>query len=122
MAPSTSDQVTSEVTPLLRPDPAVTGSTIENGEGTVESASIPQASLVDDDDDAETDEDAPLPKLQLLFLLLARTVEPIAYFCIFPYINQMLFDTGEVKETDVGFYSGLIVCTLKYHTRLALFY
>lgn len=118
MARSISEQVTSEVTPLLRSDPSVDASAIENGERAVQSVPVPQTSLVDDDDDAETDEDAPLPKLQLSFLLLARTVEPIAYFCIFPYMNQMLFDTGEVKTTDVGFYSGLIVCTIHPFSRI----
>lgn len=57
-------------------------------------------------DDAE---DKPLPKQQIFFLCVARLVEPIAFFCIFPFINQMIWDTGAVAETDVGFYSGLIV-------------
>lgn len=59
-------------------------------------------------DDAEED-DKPLPKDQIFLLCFARLVEPIAFFCIFPFINQMIWDTGEVAETDVGFYSGLIV-------------
>ncbi|KIX06981.1 uncharacterized protein Z518_04957 [Rhinocladiella mackenziei CBS 650.93] len=54
------------------------------------------------------DEDKPLPKQQIFFLCFARLVEPIAFFCIFPFVNQMIWDTGEVAETDVGFYSGLI--------------
>ncbi|KIW20804.1 hypothetical protein PV08_01382 [Exophiala spinifera] len=53
------------------------------------------------------DEDKPLPKDQIFFLCLARVVEPIAFFSIFPFINQMIRDTG-VAEQDVGFYSGLI--------------
>ncbi|EXJ71115.1 uncharacterized protein A1O5_06108 [Cladophialophora psammophila CBS 110553] len=71
----------------------------------------------DDDDDHENQvangangkgEDRPLPKDQILLLCFARLVEPVAFFCIFPFVNQMIWDTGEVAETDVGFYSGLI--------------
>jgi hypothetical protein len=54
-------------------------------------------------------DDTPLPKIQIFLLCFARFIEPVAFFCIFPFINQMIFDTGEVAETDVGFYSGLIV-------------
>lgn len=56
----------------------------------------------------DVDEDKPLPKEQIFFLCVARVVEPIAFFSIFPFINQMIRDTG-VAEQDVGFYSGLIV-------------
>ncbi|KIW42009.1 uncharacterized protein PV06_05599 [Exophiala oligosperma] len=55
----------------------------------------------------DVDEDKPLPKEQIFFLCVARVVEPIAFFSIFPFINQMIRDTG-VAEQDVGFYSGLI--------------
>ncbi|KAJ7593059.1 MFS general substrate transporter [Mycena floridula] len=56
-------------------------------------------------DDAE---DRPLPKLQIALLCYARLVEPIAFFTIFPFISQMVFETGTVDERDVGFYTGLI--------------
>ncbi len=59
--------------------------------------------------DTSKDEDKPLPKDQILFLCFARFVEPVAFFCIFPFINQMIWETGELAETDVGFYSGMIV-------------
>ena len=49
-----------------------------------------------------------LPKLQMAILCYARVFEPIAFFAIFPIMNQMIFDTGEIREADVGFYSGLI--------------
>lgn len=55
------------------------------------------------------DDDRPLPRDQIFFLCLARLVDPIAFFCIFPFVNQMIWETGEVAKTDVGFYSGLIV-------------
>lgn len=55
------------------------------------------------------DADKPLPKLQIALLCYARLVEPIAFFSIFPFINQMIEETGNLDEADVGFYSGLIV-------------
>lgn len=56
-----------------------------------------------------TDIDKPLPVGQIMLLCFARIVEPIAFFSIFPFINQMIEECGDVAETDVGFYSGLIV-------------
>jgi hypothetical protein len=53
--------------------------------------------------------DVPLPKFQIFLLCYARIIEPIAFFSIFPFINQMIYETGDIKETDVGFWSGLIV-------------
>lgn len=42
-------------------------------------------------------EDRPLPKAQIFFLCYARLVEPIAFFSIFPYINQMVQENGNCK-------------------------
>lgn len=53
-------------------------------------------------------EDEKLPLQQILLLCYARLFEPIAFFAIFPFVNQMIYDTGEVAEARVGFYSGLI--------------
>ncbi len=53
-------------------------------------------------------EEAPLPKLQIFLLCYCSLVEPIAYFSIFPFINQMIEETGAVEEQDVGFWSGMI--------------
>ncbi|KAI2613340.1 MFS general substrate transporter [Hypoxylon sp. NC1633] len=53
-------------------------------------------------------EDKPLPKVQIFFLCCARLVEPIAFFSIFPYINQMVQENGQLDEVDVGFYGGMI--------------
>jgi hypothetical protein len=54
-------------------------------------------------------DDKPLPRVQIFLLCYARLVEPIVFFSIFPFINQMIWETGHLKEADVGFYSGLIV-------------
>lgn len=56
----------------------------------------------------QEDEDVPLPLDQIFLLCLSRLVEPIAFFSIFPYINKMIYETGGIEKSDVGFYSGLI--------------
>ena len=64
----------------------------------------------DDNNDDDNDDDKPLPKVQLFLLCFARLIEPVAFFGIFPFINKMIWENGGVEESDVGFYSGLIVC------------
>lgn len=39
---------------------------------------------------AQDGEDKPLPKDQLFLLCLARLVEPVAFFSIFPFLNEMI--------------------------------
>ncbi|KAK4044448.1 major facilitator superfamily domain-containing protein [Parachaetomium inaequale] len=53
-------------------------------------------------------DDRPLPVWQIAALCYARWVEPVAFFSIFPYINQMAQENGRLADTDMGFYSGLI--------------
>ncbi|KAJ5266946.1 hypothetical protein N7478_009754 [Penicillium angulare] len=61
-----------------------------------------------DEDVIKNDEGKPLPLRQILFLCYARAIEPLAFFSIFPYVSQMVQDNGNVSDTDVGFYSGVI--------------
>jgi hypothetical protein len=100
-----------ETTPLLaevEPQPIDESATL--GES---SANHNNESTTDGDDnednDAEAEEDEPLPYKQIVILCCARLVEPIGFFCIFPFVNQMIQETGNLDEADVGFYSGLIV-------------
>lgn len=89
-----------EVTPLLAASNAVKpNAIIENAK-----APVPRGSQPDDAED-----DTPLPKSQIFLLCYARLVEPAAFFTIFPFINKMILETGNLKEEDVGFYTGLIV-------------
>lgn len=60
------------------------------------------------DGDGDYDENKPLPVFQVLVLCYARCIEPIAFFSIFPYINKMAQENGNLADADVGFYSGLI--------------
>jgi MFS family permease len=46
--------------------------------------------------------------LQILLLCYASLAEPVAYFSIFPYVNEMIERTGEIAPENVGFWTGLI--------------
>lgn len=83
-----------EVTPLL---PSSGQDSAPNDNGATQNASNPG------------DDDKPLPVGQIVLLCYVRLLEPFTFFSIFPFINQMIWETGTVKEADVGFYSGLIV-------------
>jgi MFS family permease len=69
----------------------------------LKSSPATHASEPDDDDDEK-----PLPRLQILLLCYARAMEPLAFFSIFPYVSQMVQDNGNLADSDIGFYSGLI--------------
>jgi hypothetical protein len=100
---STSLNAADEVTPLLtRSEPG------NVAQGTSEPLihNVPSAQDFGDRDEDET----PLPVRQILLLCYARMVEPIAFFSIFPFINKMIYELGDIEESDVGFYSGIIVC------------
>lgn len=56
----------------------------------------------------EDENEKPLPVTQVLLLCFARVCEPLAFFCIFPFINQMCVRNGNLQPADTGFYSGLI--------------
>lgn len=58
--------------------------------------------------DSDDVEEVPLPRTQIFLLCYTSVVEPIAFFGIFPYINFMIENVGNVEKEDVGFYSGLI--------------
>ena len=60
------------------------------------------------EDSADLDDDTPLPRLQIFVLCYCAITEPIAYFCIFPFVNQMINETGDIAEENVGFWSGMI--------------
>lgn len=52
-------------------------------------------------------EDRPLPTGQLLLLCFARLTEPVAFFSIFVYVNEFVYETGIPRE-QCGWYTGLI--------------
>jgi hypothetical protein len=93
-----------ETTPLLNGTVEPPSQAAE--EAIIHPAPEPNGNKNDDDDDDEK----PLPKVQMFLLCFARLIEPAAFFGIFPFINKMIWENGSVEESDVGFYSGLIVC------------
>ena len=58
---------------------------------------------------------------QVLLLCAIGLAEPLAMFCIFPFINSMIFNSGNVQESDVGFWSGLIESVSFHSPDMALF-
>lgn len=58
----------------------------------------------DDDNGASK----PFPYLQILVLCFVSLGEPLAYFSIFPYVNEMIFRTGDIPEAEVGYWAGFI--------------
>lgn len=56
----------------------------------------------------EDDDDTPLPLGQIFSLCYVRVVEPIAFYSIFAFLNQMLWEIGDIGKGEVGFYSGVI--------------
>jgi hypothetical protein len=66
-------------------------------------ATPPKAPENDDDDDR------PLPVAQILFLCYVRLMEPIAFFSVFAFLGQMLWEIGDIEKEEVGFYYGLVV-------------
>ena len=54
----------------------------------------------------------PLPKLQIFILYLILFSEPIAGLVIYPFINQLVRETGATQgdEHRTGYYAGIIVC------------
>ncbi|GAB7348317.1 hypothetical protein MBLNU459_g6295t2 [Dothideomycetes sp. NU459] len=61
-----------------------------------------------DENDEGVDDEKPLPLGQIAALCYCSLVAPMAFFSIFPFISKMIQETGDIAETDVGFYAGLI--------------
>lgn len=103
-------KISNETTPLLIASEA--GPTTQNSQTQDEGLLVRQHSNKGNaaiESDVE-EEDVPLPKLQIFVLCVARVIEPMAFFAIFPFVNKMIWETGDLDESDVGFYSGFIVC------------
>ncbi|KAI0803737.1 major facilitator superfamily transporter [Xylaria sp. FL0064] len=109
------DAITTETTPLLAASsspivpggipeetkPLIFSTPTSTSSGSVLASNTAEA-------EAETHTLKSFNKTQILLLCYARLIEPVAFFSIFPYINQMVQENGYLKEEDMGFYSGLI--------------
>ena len=58
--------------------------------------------------DETKDGEKPMPYTQVCLLCYVSLAEPVAFFAIFPFINEMIQRTGHMNEKDVGFWGGLI--------------
>jgi MFS-type transporter involved in bile tolerance (Atg22 family) len=56
----------------------------------------------------DDEDDKPISWFQIILLCYASLGEPVAYFAIFPFINEMVFRLGDMPESSVGFWVGLI--------------
>ncbi|KAI0189003.1 major facilitator superfamily domain-containing protein [Xylaria flabelliformis] len=106
------DAITTETTPLLAASssPVVPAGDPEDAKALITSTSSISASSSSNPAPTSLPEQASFPKVQVLLLCYARLIEPIAFFSIFPYINEMVLRNGHgsIAESDMGFYSGLI--------------
>lgn len=91
------DRSPDERTPLVVKDLAIT-----DDERTTDSESQDEAQS------PITTQENGLAYTQLFSLCWAAITEPVACFCIFPFISEMIEQTGGLRETDVGFWAGAI--------------
>lgn len=117
MAPKAADrtdveatEVASETTPLLyAPDTEATTDEVTRAEETIATnGHATPKPTPDSQDDSTQAPPKTMPYVQVLLLCLASFGEPIAFFGIFPFLNEMVAINGNLNEKDVGFYSGLI--------------
>jgi len=105
------ERVAAETTPLLDTslgdghDTKATSTNSLNGH-VAGSPRAPEASSPHPDQ--ATNEEKPFPRYQILILCYASIVEPVAFFIIFPYINEMVERVGHQQPENVGFWTGLI--------------
>ncbi|KAI6503805.1 hypothetical protein MCOR14_009835 [Pyricularia oryzae] len=119
-SPRSSSQGASETTPLLAvgdistaADPASSCAIAKIAEETGETSESdpdhgPANSARNDVEGHIQDQDEAVPEAQVFWLCVARLLEPVAFFSIFPYINEFVRRSGDVPAAQVGFYSGLI--------------
>lgn len=93
------------------PNGSIVEDTQQNGHANPKRASDAEpgpATTPEDNTAQDEEEDKPMPYPQILLLCYASLAEPVAYFSIFPFINEMISLNGDLPPTDVGPWSGLI--------------
>nr|POE89921.1 efflux pump azal [Quercus suber] len=93
-----------ESTPLLGA-PGVAAAQ-ENGYVAEESAHAEGRGHAEAEASPENETAKPMPVGQILLLCYASVIEPVAYFSIIPYINEMIHRVGGVPTKDLGFWTG----------------
>ncbi|EIM82631.1 MFS general substrate transporter [Stereum hirsutum FP-91666 SS1] len=50
----------------------------------------------------------PLPRMQIIILLVMRVTEPVSYTLIFPFVNKMMEEIAGIPPSQVGYYAGVV--------------
>lgn len=104
------ENIVSETTPLLGAPETSEPSNQSNGSlgsNEINGHATPKPTDPGQEDTAQ-EREKKFDTLQVLLLCLASFGEPVAFFGIFPFLNEMVALNGDLNEKDVGFYSGLI--------------
>lgn len=77
----------------------------------IEESLAPIPSDFPENDVEEPERRTPLPVFQLLSVYLIQFAEPVTALCIYPFVNQLVRETGITKGDDkrTGYYAGIIV-------------
>ncbi|KAH8919797.1 MFS general substrate transporter [Atractiella rhizophila] len=102
-----------ERTPLLSSSRASSSTAVDAQDPIVPDASALAAESVGADgigpsSSVSTEDDKPLPKVQIGLLAACRFIESVMFFVIFPFISEMIVRVGGIEEVKVGFWAGLI--------------
>ncbi|KAJ7352343.1 major facilitator superfamily domain-containing protein [Mycena albidolilacea] len=70
----------------------------------------PQTETSRDETEGVVERRVPLPKFQVFIILLIQFAEPITALVIYPFVVQLVRDTGVTggEETKTGFYAGIL--------------
>lgn len=109
MGPRSVERIESanETTPLLGASETVVPSEQQNGDPTTYHAN--GKALDTSEQNAPQEGEKPMPYLQIMLLCYASLGEPVAFFSIFPFVNEMIQRNGHLDEKNVGFWAGMIV-------------
>jgi sugar phosphate permease len=102
--PALAQNTTGETTPLLNNLDAIDRSDTAS----IDSSKSPKTTEPPSPDVRQPEEEKPFPFWQILILCYASIVEPMAFFIIFPYVNEMVERIGHQKPENVGFWTGSI--------------
>jgi predicted MFS family arabinose efflux permease len=105
--PTSKERTVAETTPLLN-------ASIRDGSSKIIPTNFSNGDVTESSDallphsNRATEEEKTFPRYQILILCYASIVEPVAFFIIFPYINEMVERIGHQLPEDVGFWTGTI--------------
>jgi sugar phosphate permease len=102
--PAQAQNTDGETTPLLNDSDAIDRSDAAS----IDSSKSPKTTEPPSPDVTQPEEEKPFPFWQILILCYASIVEPMAFFIIFPYVNEMVERIGHQKPENVGFWTGSI--------------